>query len=292
MYNLEQLRMFAEAADGGSFSASARALGKVQSAVSQGIANLEIDLGVALFDRTTRKPRLTAEGERLLGHARAVLQQAAELEAAARGLHAGEETLIRLVLEDALLLPRLSDILTDFGARFRATAIEIVTAPSPDIARIVKQGRADIGLMFSAIEIDTDVDLCFIGNLPFHAVCRPDHPLAGIEPVEIRDLVPHRQILVRGEAGSRLDLLAPLSSELWWTTSFNVVRELALQGVGWAYLPAHLIDRPVREGRAVRLNLSLDHKPWSPPVDRVLPKNRALGPARAWLSEALTELLP
>ena len=48
MYNIEQLRMFVEAVEQGSFSASARKLGKVQSAVSQGINNLEIDLNIQL----------------------------------------------------------------------------------------------------------------------------------------------------------------------------------------------------------------------------------------------------
>ena len=56
MYNLDQLNMFVTAAKLGSFSACARKLGKVQSAVSQGISNLEIDLDVTLFDRSTRKP--------------------------------------------------------------------------------------------------------------------------------------------------------------------------------------------------------------------------------------------
>ena len=62
MYNLEQLRMFIETAESGSFSACARRLGKVQSAVSQGIANLEIELNTNLFDRTSRKPSLTPHG--------------------------------------------------------------------------------------------------------------------------------------------------------------------------------------------------------------------------------------
>ncbi|WP_211217128.1 LysR family transcriptional regulator [Psychromonas hadalis] len=74
MYNLEHLRMFVESAQSGSFSACARKLGKVQSAVSQGIANLEIELNTTLFDRSTRKPSLTPQGERLLPFARSVLQ--------------------------------------------------------------------------------------------------------------------------------------------------------------------------------------------------------------------------
>ncbi|MBN3774537.1 LysR family transcriptional regulator, partial [Burkholderia sp. Se-20378] len=62
----EALLAFAEAALLGSFTAAARKLGKRQSTVSEAIANLEIDLGVQLFDRSTRAPTLTDAGRALL----------------------------------------------------------------------------------------------------------------------------------------------------------------------------------------------------------------------------------
>ena len=73
MQNLEHIRMLVLSADLGSFSACARKLGKVQSAVSHGINSLEIDLNVTLFDRSTRKPTLTPAGERLYRSAKALL---------------------------------------------------------------------------------------------------------------------------------------------------------------------------------------------------------------------------
>ena len=65
--------MFVIAAEQGSFSACARKTGKVQSAVSQAINNLEIDLGVTLFDRTSRQPVLTEAGTRLLKMAQGLM---------------------------------------------------------------------------------------------------------------------------------------------------------------------------------------------------------------------------
>ena len=101
MYNLEQLRMFVETVDQGSFSACARRLGKAQSAVSQGIANLEIDLNTQLFDRSTRKPGLTDSGQRLLSHARAVLQQSYEFQATAAAIQRQEQSRITKLLDDS-----------------------------------------------------------------------------------------------------------------------------------------------------------------------------------------------
>ena len=69
---LDQLRTFVAAADQGSFSAAGRKLRRAQSVVSQTLANLEAQLGVKLFDRTERYPKLTDEGRSLLVDARSV----------------------------------------------------------------------------------------------------------------------------------------------------------------------------------------------------------------------------
>lgn len=57
--SLEHFKALLATAETGSFSAAARRLGKAQSVVSAAIANLEIDLGLALFDRSGRYPVLT-----------------------------------------------------------------------------------------------------------------------------------------------------------------------------------------------------------------------------------------
>src|SRR2546430_17293976 len=67
--SLDQLRTFIAAADEGSFSAGGRRLRRAQSGVSQTLANLEAQLGVKLFDRSSRSPVLTKQGVALLSEA-------------------------------------------------------------------------------------------------------------------------------------------------------------------------------------------------------------------------------
>lgn len=291
MYNLEHLRMFVETVEGGSFTAAGRRLGKVQSAVSQGIANLEIDLGVALFDRATRKPGLTAEGERLLAYARAVLQQIEDLNAAVQGLSDGEETCIRIAVDDALMVPALSRTLAAFGDKFHATRIELYSAVSPDIPPIVASGGADLGLMFSALVVQKSVEQMFIGNLPFVTVCRPDYPLATLDTVKASDLLPFRQFILRSLQGNVLGQFPALSTQIWYASSFFAIRELVLQGIGWAYLPQHLVSDDIAAGRLSVPNSVFEHKSWRAPVEWVIPKKVIRGPAMQWLSEELKEVL-
>jgi DNA-binding transcriptional LysR family regulator len=69
---LDQLRTFIVAADKGSFSGAGRHLKRAQSVVSQTLANLEEQIGVKLFDRSSRFPVLTDQGRALLADARAI----------------------------------------------------------------------------------------------------------------------------------------------------------------------------------------------------------------------------
>ena len=88
--SLDQLRTFIAAAEEGSFSAAGRKLQRAQSLVSQTLANLEEQIGVKLFDRSGRYPRLTEQGSALLRDARAVAPTGAP-QNRARGLRAAPE---------------------------------------------------------------------------------------------------------------------------------------------------------------------------------------------------------
>src|SRR6266478_9801302 len=88
---LNQLRTSIAAVDEGSFSAAGRKLRRARSVVSQTLANLEAQLGVKLFDRSARYPRLTEEGRSLLADARAVADHIDGFKARARAMKEGLE---------------------------------------------------------------------------------------------------------------------------------------------------------------------------------------------------------
>ena len=97
--SLDQLRIFIAAADAGSFSAAGRSLSRAQSAVSDLIGNLEAQLGVTLFDRAGRMPKLTAEGTVLLADARCVIAGVNGLKSRARGMAEGLEPELSVVVD-------------------------------------------------------------------------------------------------------------------------------------------------------------------------------------------------
>ena len=106
--SFDQLRVFIAAAEAGSFSAAGRNLRRAQSVVSQTIANLEAQLGVALFARSGRYPVLTEAGRLLLADARAVSSGVDSLKARARGMAAGIEPELSVAIDVMFPMPALT----------------------------------------------------------------------------------------------------------------------------------------------------------------------------------------
>src|ERR1700733_1817630 len=96
---LDQLRILVAVADTGSFSAAARLLGRVQSAISQSVQSLEATLRVGLFDRTAKTPVLTEAGRVLLNDARHMVRSAETLRARAETIAADVEPALTLAID-------------------------------------------------------------------------------------------------------------------------------------------------------------------------------------------------
>ena len=121
--SLDHLRIFIAAADEGSFSAGGRRLRRTQSVVSQTLANLEAQLGVKLFDRSSRSPVLTPQGVALLAEARAVVVGMNVFKARAKGLSDGLEPELSVVVDVMFPLEQLTCAVAAFQAEFPATPL-------------------------------------------------------------------------------------------------------------------------------------------------------------------------
>lgn len=290
MYNPDHLRMFVETAETGSFSACGRKLGKAQSAVSQGIANLEIDLGVALFDRSTRKPGLTDAGRKLLLHAQNILLQIEELKSTADAFEQGDETEITLAIDHSLVLPRVLKILEEFKSTHKATALKILTMSSTEIIEFIQNEHADIGLMFADLTFNRKVELGFIGNVSMFTVCSPDHPLAALSSVSAMDLAGHLQIMQQG-LNEVLSIDPPeVSAKIWKCNNVDLVKTLTMKGLGWSALPQHMVEPLINTGELIKLPVIFDHKDWTVHVELITAKNKTAGPGFSWLMDRLKDV--
>ncbi|KIN10610.1 LysR family transcriptional regulator [Vibrio mytili] len=290
MLSLEQVKMFVLSAELGSFSACARKMGKVQSAVSHGINTLEIDLGIELFNRTARNPTLTPAGERLIRSAKNLLAQADEFEDIAQSMERNEESQLTIAIDDGVYNAQLANLFKRLDTQFPTIQIDVLSLASGDISAEVATGNADIGIMFTEVEAIKQVDFCYVGSIDFLPVCHPDYPLADISVQLQSDLTPFRQLAVRGKSQVESQALISIAPKVWWSSSHYSVLELVKQQVGWAYLPSFLVENLIVTNELHKVNVPFDHKPWNAPVDLVFKKGRANGPVFQWLFDELKQI--
>ena len=128
----DNLQVFLAVLDHGSFSAAARSLRRVPSAVSMAIANLEAELDLQLFDRSGREPRPTAAARSLEPQARLVDAQLKALQVQALGLTQGLESRLTLAIAPELLAAPWSGALSTLAADYPLLEVEVLAAPQAD----------------------------------------------------------------------------------------------------------------------------------------------------------------
>lgn len=282
-WSLEQMRTFLRVAQLRSFSAVAREQGRAQSAVSNAIALLEADLGVTLFERSSgRQPTLTENGRALVEDARELLRQCEHLQGHALALMRGQEALLRVAQDEAMPYQPVIDSLDELATRFPTLEVQLASGAQGDVARKLAERQADLGLFFHHEHIPASLERRALGSVEMVTVCAVGHPLAGQKRVTRQRLARHRQLLVTPQQSGYPGGEA-ISPQVWRADSFYAMAELLMRGLGWAWLPRHVVQYPTYQAQMVELDSE-----WWPPalvVELAWRRDQPLGPAAQWLAE-------
>ena len=228
--SMDQLESFVAAAEQGSFSGAARLLKKAQSAVSTHVANLETDLGIALFDRTGRNPVLTEAGARLLPEAKLILDRREHLIGVASSFEAHVEKRLVVAIDELYPESAVGELFAEFATRFPHVELELLFPIMEDVSRLVLDGKADVGVMWRQEQLPPELGFKTIGWVPLQLVCGKTHPLAHGR-VDWEELKRHRQIMVtvRNEGTERHRLR--VAAEVWWVESHWVILQIDRKSV-------------------------------------------------------------
>ena len=284
----DTLSAFAEAATLGSFSAAARKLGKSQSTISAAIANLEIDLGLSLFDRSSRKPTLTEHGRVVLAQVHDILAANDRLTRSARALAGGLETRLIVAWSDMYQSDRFADILVTFEKTFPHLEFECLIAEHGDVVDLVQTGRAHIGVVAAQPGYPADVGAALMAEPSDVALyAAPNHPLAALTDITPDQLAKHRELRLNTYQQTAAEgPSAPLSSGSWSAPSYLMLLELAVLGFGWAAIPRWMVSR---FARTTLQPLRARGWPQRAPIDAVWSRQRPLGRAGTWLLQEMLD---
>ena len=291
---IDQLRMLVAVVDNKSFTAAAKAVQRAQSAVSQAIATLEFQLDLKLFDRSTRRPTLTAEGAAIVADARAVIDRAQALRTKARALSGGVEANITLAISMLSPMNAVTDVLEQFDREFETTNLDLLVQEASGPVEMVVEGRAELGVV-GGFNIRGDgvegLKREPIGKIEIAAVAAPDHPLAAIEgelsPADTRE---RRQLVSASARG--IGTANPLSLRTWAVADQSVRRVLLKRGFGWAIMPLHVVEAEIEAGELVVLDLeTLRDDALSETLYVLHRADEPPGPAGRWLIDRLRDRL-
>jgi len=261
-HTLDQLLVLEAIATHGSFAAAARSLHRVPSAVTYAIQSLEGAVGVALFDRSGHRAVLTDAGRRVLEEGAGVLQAARRLDATAQSLHAGWEPQLHVVVDGALPLAPMLSALRQFIDAGTPTRVRLDVEYQEGVSEVFTRREADLMVV---LEFDATGALEAEPLAPFDMVllAAPSHPLMALDEPTRRDLDEYVEIVVKDSASR----FGEDPREAWfgaahvlYLSDFHAKREALHAGLGFGWMPEHLVETDLAEGTLRPLCLPDGHR--------------------------------
>lgn len=264
MPELSALEVFATVAAAGSLNAAASVLGISQQAVSARVTALERQIGISLFDRTSKGSSLTATGSVVYEWISRLLASAAEVDAGLAGLRSDAATTLRVAASYTIaeyLLPRWLVTFHAEGVRQHRSAVvvELTVANSTSVADLVRTGAVDIGLVEGPLP-PKGLRHRTIGHDRLVVVVPPNHPWATRGKPISADLFARTPLVAREYGSGTREVLAAAVKRSTTTGEESVppalsfpttaaVRSAVIAGAGPAVLSELAVVDDIAAGR-------------------------------------------
>jgi DNA-binding transcriptional LysR family regulator len=240
----------------GSFAAAARELGKVPSALTYNVRQLEEALDVLLFDRRSRQAKLTAAGEELLHEGRLLLKQMDAVANRVQRVASGWETQLTIAIDNAIAPSAAFDLIESFYSLSPPTRMKIRNEVLTGTWEALVSGQADLAIGVPGERVSSPgVRMEPLGELEFVLAVAPHHPLAQeAEPLMPSTLALHRIIAVADTARDLQPATVGIQpgQDVLTLPSMSGKLEAMLRGLGCGFLPEPMVRSHIDAGRLVR----------------------------------------
>jgi DNA-binding transcriptional LysR family regulator len=196
---LRHLRYFVAVAEELSFRGAAERLHMAQPPLSAQIKSLEVEIGVRLLDRTTRKVSLTHAGRIFLEEARSVLTAAIKAEQRTREAEQGLAGTLRLGIIAPSANAWLAAILRRFRQKFPSVQLALFDLTSTEQLRRLSIGELDAGLLRPPVAFP-ELDYRFVAESRQVLALPAGHPLAKKRKLQWKDFHETEMVLIHPSA--------------------------------------------------------------------------------------------
>jgi len=258
--------------------------------VSHTLANLENQVGVRLFDRDGRYPRLTEEGTALLAQARLVVRGMDGFKSKARAIAEGLEAELSVVVDVMYPMASLTDAVGAFRKEFPHTPLRLYVEALGAVVQPVLEQACRLGISGSMPAVPELLDAEKLLDVPMVTVTAPSHPLASHKGlVRPRDLEDHVQLVLTDRTtlteGATFGVFSP---QIWRLADLGAKHAFLRAGFGWGHMPVEMVQSDLDAGTLVRLRIEA-FQPRTPPIAMfaIYRKDTPPGPAGRWFLKRL-----
>jgi DNA-binding transcriptional LysR family regulator len=272
----------------GSFTAAAKKLHKVPSAISYSVKQIETELGVELFIRHHRSVSLTPAGKHFVAKARQFLNDMALMKRDTQRVANGWKPSLSIALDNIARTDSVHALIADFYRKFQDVELIIRIEIFNGVWEALATGRSDIAIgATTANPVDGSFKFTHMGDIDWLFVVSADHPLANITRLivddELRDFPSICLEDTSREIPKRIDWLLNNQQRLVvpdWHSAINCF----VEGLGVGYMPEHLAAPLIESGKLVSKVLCTVKQP-SPCC--LAWNDEQMSPALAWVLDYL-----
>jgi len=276
--NREQLELILEIIDRGNFSAAARALNRVPSAVSMAIANLEAELNLKLFERSKNHLEPTEVALSIEPHARLIVTKMRQLDMHLTELSTGLETRISIGIAADMNQRYLLAGVEHLIQLYPLLNIEMVCAPQQELKARLQNNDIDLYVAYSSSELDKNERFRLLGVEKFVAAISPKDAqhLKDHDKNELTMLSELRQIIVASKHYPLPDRRVLVSDAYWYSDNLAMAINMVEQGMGWGNFPLSIVSEHFSKQSLIRLEFSDTTNGLDMPIHAIWPSYKPL----------------
>ena len=253
----EQLRAFIAVVEQGSFRAAAGRVFKTQSTVSAAVRALEDEFDLLLFSRDSYRPALTPAGKAFYREAKKVLGQVQSLESLGHRLAQGAAPSLALSLSALCAYPLWLETVKAFCARYPQMRLSINTQHLSGVLEPLLRERADLA-MGPHTGLDERFEFVRVGDIDMLTVAAPGYfDTAGSRVLPQSELrgCPHILLSDTGSQAPFDHVHVIPGGQRWYVGDYQMKKALLVAGLGWARMPAQMVETQLESGQLVALEV-------------------------------------
>ncbi len=264
--NNTQSETFLKLVETKSFTTTANMLGYAQSTVTTQIKQLEEELGCLLFERLGKRLVVTSEGEKLIAYAQQMLKLQREilLEVSASKTPSG---IIKLGVSESFCYNRLPESLVKYKKAYPGMDIQLQFIEHDTFPGLLKSGALDLVYTLNPLTETPELSLIHKEKETLAFFASPDHPIAQKKRVKEKDLEGIPLLLTSHNCSFRHMLLQDFMEHQvtpkieMETSSKEVLKQFAINGLGVAFMPSMVAAEEVRSGALKKIDWAGDDFP-------------------------------